>query len=119
MKIEYRTIKHSNGHETYKEVRHKSCCSAMENAFEEDSEVVRFPGDCGMNPLAHITKYESGYYAGDGSSIFFPIKFCPFCGTAIVCEEVERAKIVETRREEMRREVRTESHEEVEWKKEG
>src|ERR1017187_7825379 len=96
MKIQYKSIVNVDGVPTiFKEISGEVCCENARQACEK--ETLRFPGGEHLEiPQIAIASVESGYY-GDSTTDFYPISFCPFCGVKIICEEIERVKVVETR----------------------
>ncbi len=118
MKIEYKTYLDVNDKPCkFVEIRNAPCCEEI----GKDVDYLEFGADDYPVPLAFlcITEIELGYY-GDRTTHYHPISFCPFCGAKIVCEEIERVKVIQTRVpfERTVHDVRTERREEVVWRKE-
>ena len=121
MKIQYRTVLGSGTGKTFEEIGNAPCCKSMSEAYDDgpiEFADEREPCKHSDTPVLALRDYEFDYY-GDRDSVYYPISLCPFCGTKIECEEVERVRVIETKHTEMRPEIRTETRREVEWRKES
>lgn len=116
MKVEYKSVVDKNGIPcSFVEKRFTTCCPEALAAFTDGP--LEFGEQNGGNaPVVAISEMEPGYY-GDHSTNYYPITFCPFCGVAVECVEVERVRIVETVKERQVKERRVETKEEIIWKK--
>lgn len=122
MKIEYKTTVNQAGEPCkFDEVRNSPCCEEMGKASSDDDnyDCMNFGETDSYSGVAPVLCLTSLGYYGDHTTHYHPICFCPFCGAKVVCEEIERVKIIETKRQRPSRVeydvVRTE---ETIWKKE-
>lgn len=116
MKVQYRTTLDVNDKPCKFDEKRVSlmCCDKMKRFYGEE-EIFNFGGG---GPFVSLIEHEFGWY-GDHDRNYHPIKFCPFCGEEIICEEVELVKIVETKTPKTKTvtQYETTRTEEVVWKK--